>query len=376
MSRSAVSIIVTNLRPKAVLLAGVIIAGIGMIGIASAASFTDLEDGAWYTPVVEGLARARIITGNEDENGRYTGTFRPLENVTLAEAIKMALRSAKWKLPTGVPSNLSAQGTWAAPYVNAAAQARISVFRSNALDVYRTATREEVTRMFADIFRVSAHGSLRQSLLNDLGTSDAAPLSRAHAAVLLTRFLALSPVAPVQPAASVAAPANPGASSSAAAQASSAPAAMPTVSATHRVTASANMRSGAGMDYRVVRVLRPGDLLSVLSVSGPWSEVMLLDGVQGFVISTSIEAVNGSVVAPYEPAPVPSQTPALAAGDAVITGAVNVRARADINSPALGSYPAGTPVTVLDDSQEIWVLIRLQNGKEGYVSRKFLKIGE
>jgi hypothetical protein len=60
----------------------------------------------------------------------------------------------------------------------------------------------------------------------------------------------------------------------------------------------------------------------------------------------------------------------------VITGAVNIRWKPDITSNALGSFPAGTQVIVVDQSNPVWYFVRLADGREGFIVRKFVRVGE
>jgi SH3-like domain-containing protein len=343
-----------------------------MVATASAAIFNDLDPTAASTPAIEALAQARVVTANSDKDGSYAGAFRPNDQVTLAEMLKMALRGAKRPLAQGIPSNLSAQGTWASPYVNTAAQRRYSVFKSNKLDVFRAATRSEVVQTFVDAFGFRPQGI----------ESSAAPITRGEAALLLSRFLVLAPTTPAaSPSSVVSAPAS--SSASQASSASSIPV-PPALSATHRVVASANMRSGAGMDYRVVRVLRPGEFVTLGSVTGAWSQVTLLDGTVGFVISTSITPATPQELTAPAPTSVPVAAPSASSvapsapsiGDGVITGPVNLRSQPAPDARAILSIPAGTLITILDQKSPYWTHVRLQDGREGYVSVKYVKAAQ
>jgi hypothetical protein len=324
-------------------------------------SFVDIAQDAPYASAVYSLASAGIVNGHKDSDGQYTGLFRPEENVTIAEIVKMAVLGAKIPFPpAAVPSNVSAQGTWASGYVNAGAQRGFAVLRDNKLDVYRTATRSEVMQTLQDAFRRAPGGSWGNGFI-----------TRGQAALILASLVG-APPATVPP------PVSQGPSVPATPAPVSVPAPEPAMTnATHRVNASANMRSGAAMGYRAVRVLRPGDLVAVTSVDGAWSGITTADGATGFVISTSLSAIAGSpatVPAPVTtPAPTPAPAPNFTGANGTVTGPVNVRTRPDLTAPALLSVPAGTPITILDQPNLSWTHIRLEDGREGYVGTKFVK---
>lgn len=53
-------------------------------------AFSDVEEGAWYTPYVSALATRGFISGYED------GTFRPEDTITLEEMISVLASAASW----------------------------------------------------------------------------------------------------------------------------------------------------------------------------------------------------------------------------------------------------------------------------------------
>ncbi len=343
------------------------------LGSSVAAAITDLTPGAGYVASVEALAQARIVTGRSDSDGKYTGLFRPSEAVTRAEMLKMSLLGAKLSFPAArVPSNVSAQGTWASGYVSAAEIRRFGVFRDNKLDVFQPASRGEVAQTLSEAFRNSP-----QSARIGISKGETGTMTRGEFAIVLARLLPFAPATstalPVVTQATSSAPAGTQSSSSSVAPVILPPtvvepvAPVPTMTnATHRVVASsANLRSGSSMEYRVVKILFHGELLILLSQQEAWAEVQLSDGTKGFLILSSIARLQ------------PDTTPAASSGiSGVITGPVNVRSRPDLTSTAIDSFPAGTTVIILDQSSQIWLRIRLPDGREGYVTRKFVKIGQ
>ncbi|MEK9159326.1 MAG: S-layer homology domain-containing protein [Patescibacteria group bacterium] len=76
-----------------------------------------LDENAWY---FDELAEARdqdIISGDKDSNGNPTGYFRPGDEVTKAEALKMILEGAGLNGSSGNSSDSSADGKWYEEYV-------------------------------------------------------------------------------------------------------------------------------------------------------------------------------------------------------------------------------------------------------------------
>lgn len=258
---------------------------------------TDVGDPKVY-PAVERLVARGLVTGR-DENGKATGLYRPNENITLAEALRMSLIAAKYQFPPArVPSNLSAQGNWASGYVNAAERGRFRVFMDNRTDVFRPATRTEVIQTLSDAYRITP-GKIATFGITTTGNG---PVTRGQFAVILLPLLSLTP-GPV------------------------------TVSSTPSVV--------------------PPIVSSASSSSAP---------------ASSAAPVASSAASSAAPAPAP------AGGQAgTITSAVNVRWEPDVNAKSRGSYPAGTAVIILDANYEAWYYIRLPDGKEGYVVKKFVK---
>ena len=370
----------------------------------AAVPFTDLEEDGWYVEAVNSLAQAHIVSGYRDATGAELGLFGPNDKVNIAEMLKMGLLAAKRPLPrSGVPSNLSAQGTWAAPYVNAAARLRFVLLTDNLLDVFRPATRGEVVQTFLEAFAIPlkpAQSQLFKDVYDDSRHGPAIttayklgffkgdltpkgnptwyarpedPINRAEVAVMLKRFVDHSPSgAPdAPPAPIVAQPSTPAASSSAP---SAEPTPVPTpvvtpaqppgpvTAATYRVAVySVNIRTGASMEYRTIRSLYQGDLVTLVAkVDDAWAEIQLADGTKGFVVLASIAPVQQF------------DTGTTISGS--VTTAVNLRTRADQSSTAIDSVPAGTKIIILDQSNATWTRIRLPDGREGYVAAKYVKV--
>jgi len=95
--------------------------------------YADVSTTAWYAPYVSMVIEEGIAEGYKDEQGKVLGKFVPAQDVTYAEALKMALEAAGQaeNLPTLAPENRTARGTWAAPYVRRAEDLKLSVFLQN-----------------------------------------------------------------------------------------------------------------------------------------------------------------------------------------------------------------------------------------------------
>ncbi len=313
---------------------------------------SDLVPGAGYVSAVEALVQARVVTGYRDEDGKYTGLFRPNDKATIAEVLKWSLLAARQPFPPArVPNNVSAQGTWASGYVSAAELRHFMVFKDNLLNVHRAATRAEVVQTIADAFRLSPQ---------KISTNrDASTMSRMEVAVLLARLLPFAPSSAVN--------ASPSSSSSSSAPSAPAPSTpVPVLPTTHRLaTTSANLRTGPSTKYHIIRVLHQNEPLTLLLEPNElWGEVELSDGTKGFLTLSAIARTQ------LESTPTTG-----AVTGVVIDRPINVRTRADATSIAIDSLPVGTSLTILDQSNPNWLRVRLQDEREGFVAAKYVKIG-
>lgn len=122
-------------------------------------------------------------------------------------------------------------------------------------------------------------------------------------------------------------------------------------SATVSAEKSANIRSGAGMNYPVIGWAMKGDKLEVLGESGKWTHVQLKNGKEGYVYTTLLNAGGTANAA-----------------TATVTAEVsaNIRAAASAKSEVIGWAMKGDQVTVLEKSGK-WSKVQLKNGKVGYI---------
>ena len=113
--------------------------------------FNDVAEKDWFYPYVSSAAEWGIVTGFKTPTGQLTGQFKPGNPVTIAEALKMALKAAKvdekdCKRPT---LNPNAKGHWAESFVSCAEEMGIRLFQFNpALD--RPALRGEIVSIVND----------------------------------------------------------------------------------------------------------------------------------------------------------------------------------------------------------------------------------
>jgi len=67
--------------------------------------FADVSESDWFYPQVQALAQTGVVSGYTD------GTFRPANQITVGEALKLILRAA------GVPEQAPAGDHWASGYL-------------------------------------------------------------------------------------------------------------------------------------------------------------------------------------------------------------------------------------------------------------------
>ncbi len=115
----------------------------------------DVPESAWYSVYVHDAAQAGIVNGYQDNSGLYTGLFGPSDNVTVGQALKIAVEGAGYnkeifanEIDAGVGSH------WAAPYVAVGLGEHFPMV-SKGMRLDRAATRAEVAAIFATAFRVS-----------------------------------------------------------------------------------------------------------------------------------------------------------------------------------------------------------------------------
>ncbi len=116
--------------------------------------FVDVSQSAWFTAYVRDAAEAGIVNGYMDANGKFTGKFGLDNNVTMAEALKIATESAGYEEGTYGAVIDSGTKHWASAYVSIA-KAEQFEFMKSPYRLDRAATRGEVASMFTSAFRVT-----------------------------------------------------------------------------------------------------------------------------------------------------------------------------------------------------------------------------
>ncbi len=136
----------------------------------SAPSFTDVPPQSWFADYVALLAEKGIVSGYANADGTPTGLFKPADNVTVAESLKMVLEA------TGHSPARSSVEDWTAPYREQAASLGLSLPENLA----RPATRAEVVAMLLSLIPSEALPSPAQNTFSDL------PASHPHFRAVLT----------------------------------------------------------------------------------------------------------------------------------------------------------------------------------------------
>ncbi|MEK7122694.1 MAG: S-layer homology domain-containing protein [Patescibacteria group bacterium] len=116
--------------------------------------FRDVPSEAWFNAYVSSLAEWGIVSGYRDGAGQLTGEFKPGNNVTIAEALKMAMVAAKVDLSacTGEPKNAEAAKHWAKIYVSCAEASGMRLFKGNVPSLNSPAKRAQVIAIINDAF--------------------------------------------------------------------------------------------------------------------------------------------------------------------------------------------------------------------------------
>lgn len=116
--------------------------------------FRDVAANAWYNPYISSLAEWGIVSGYRNTGGQLTGEFMPGNNVTIAEALKMAMIAAKIDLSacTVTPRHSEAANHWARVYVACAEQMNMRMFRVSAPSLNAPAKRAQVIAIINDAF--------------------------------------------------------------------------------------------------------------------------------------------------------------------------------------------------------------------------------
>lgn len=150
--------------------------------------FRDVPRTEWFGPYIRTIAEQGIVNGDTDVNGKPTGTFRPNDPVLVEELAKIAIVSSNMDRGTCPESakNLTASGSWSAPFIACAEAKGWWLFADGTVDVKRPATRSEVVFTVLNAFNVAGAATTGSGWLTgfqDVPTSSpfAVVIGRAHA---------------------------------------------------------------------------------------------------------------------------------------------------------------------------------------------------
>ncbi len=116
--------------------------------------FLDTPATAWYTYYVHYVRSRDIISGYKDAFGNLLGEYRPANNVTIAEILKMFFMASRWGALDSDPELSLADDHWARGFV-AQAEARDLYILRIPTSIDRPATRGEVVRTLLEIIGIN-----------------------------------------------------------------------------------------------------------------------------------------------------------------------------------------------------------------------------
>lgn len=130
-------------------------------------TLVDVSQSAWFTPYVSQAVELGIVSGYRDVYGQPTGKFGPSNNITIAEALKMASEASGYNEDAYASTIASNVNHWASAYVSVANAENFMVMdESPRLD--RQATRAEVTALIASAFSVEVQNTFTGTTYSDV----------------------------------------------------------------------------------------------------------------------------------------------------------------------------------------------------------------
>lgn len=129
--------------------------------------FEDVAQSSWYSTYVRSATEANIATGYRDANGKLTGKFGPSNNVTIAEALKMASESAGYDEGAYGAVIDSGMNHWASEYISVAKGEQFPII-DKFVRIDRPATRAEVASIFASAFQVELEDIAKGTVFKDV----------------------------------------------------------------------------------------------------------------------------------------------------------------------------------------------------------------
>lgn len=118
--------------------------------------FRDTDDDQWFTEHVNFVKLKNVVSGYVDQNGNSLGEYRPANNVTVAEMLKIALRGAGFdeKKVSGEAKNERARNMWVNLFYKQAEELGLTITLDAEVDPFRSITRAEVVRLILEIYGV------------------------------------------------------------------------------------------------------------------------------------------------------------------------------------------------------------------------------
>jgi len=127
--------------------------GIQVMIDGQAVVFSDVSQSAWFSTYVRSAAEAGIVSGYKNKEGKLTGLFGPSNNITIAEALKIAVEGAGYDNEHYGAQISSGVDHWASSYVSVAKAEGFAVIDERTrLDT--PATRAQVSAIFTSAFDV------------------------------------------------------------------------------------------------------------------------------------------------------------------------------------------------------------------------------
>ena len=145
-----------------------------------------------------------------------------------------------------------------------------------------------------------------------------------------------------------------------------------------------NLRTGAGLGYRILLTMQKGSTATVLDNSNSdWVRVRTSGGTEGWCsreyvkISGSSQSSSSSGQTPA-PAPTPAPTPAPAptpslTGATVTADLLRLRSGPGTSYSIVGNLPNGTYLKSLSAPQDDWMKVQTPGGQTGYVFTTYVK---
>ena len=134
-----------------------------------AMAFQDVTTDQWFAVYVKDAAEAGIVSGYKDAQGNPTGRFGPADNVTFAQAMKIAIEAAGYSV-NSYSADADYQSHWAAKYMEIGKEMHFDVLAGGKTNIDRPATRAEVAAIARAAFGVKA-GSMSDASYTDVTAS-------------------------------------------------------------------------------------------------------------------------------------------------------------------------------------------------------------